>query len=567
MIRVLLLIAAFVLAGCGKKSTGSNRLVLVTFSDPKTFNPITAAETSSSDIVHMLFCGLTTKDQVTQEVKPALAESWSVETDNKTWTFKLRQKLQWSDGKPITADDVIFTFNDIVYNPTIPNTTVDTVSVDKKKFEVTKVDDHTIKVVTPEIYAPFLEYFGDVHILPKHVLAKAVAGKSFESAYGVNTPPGELIGSGPFQLKQYKPGQFTMVERNPYYWRVDEKGKRLPYFDNVVMSIVPNQDAMSLRFMKGEADLIEFVRPEEADAFKQAAERGQFRFMDLGFTPQIDLIIFNQNTNLNPKTSRPYVDPAKLKWFRNMKFRQAISYAIDRPSIVKSTINGHGQPQYGFVTPANQKWINTNIAEYPYNPDKARALLAEIGIIDRNKDGLLEDAGGNVIEFEMNTNAGNSRREKGSIIVQEDLKRLGIRVNFRPQDFNTIAHRLDTDFDFECIYLGLASESVDPAESLNVLRSEGFLHQWFPRQKTPSTEWEARMDAAMNAQLKTLSFAERKRHFDEVQAIYAEQQPMIPTVAMRAFCAARSDLANLRPTPSHHNRLIWNLPELYFKKP
>ena len=569
MRRVLLLVLAVALGGCGKKAATSNqpsRLVLVNFSDPKTFNPITAAETSSRDIVYMLFSGLTTKDQVTQEVKPALAESWSVDADQKTWTFKLRKDLRWSDGKPFTADDVIFTFNDVVYNPDIPNTTSDMVRVDKKNFVVTKVDDLTIKAVTPEVYAPFLEYFGDVRILPKHVLANTVPNKSFSSAYGVNTSPADLVGSGPFKLKQYKPGQFTLVERNPHYWHVDSNGKRLPYFDNVVMSIVPDQNAMGLRFMKGEADLLEFVRPEEADTFKQAGDRGQFRFIDLGFASQIDLIIFNQNTNTNPKTGKPYVNPAKLKWFRNTKFRQAISYAIDRPSIAKSTINGHGQPQYGYITPANQKWINTNIAQYPYSPDKARALLSEIGIRDRNNDGLLEDADGNVIEFEMNTNAGNSRREKGSVIVQDDLKRLGIRVNYRPQDFNTIAHRLDTDFDFECIFLGMASESPDPAESLNVIRSEGFLHQWFPRQKSPSTDWEARMDAAMNAQLKTLDFAERKKYFDEVQAIFAEEQPMIPTVAMKAFAAARNDLENLRPTASHNNRLIWNLPELYFKK-
>jgi peptide/nickel transport system substrate-binding protein len=171
-----------------------------------------------------------------------------------------------------------------------------------------------------------------------------------------------------------------------------------------------------------------------------------------------------------------------------------------------------------------------------------------------------------VIEFEMNTNAGNSRREKGSILVQEDLKRIGIRVNFRPLDFNTIVHRMDTDFDFECIFLGLVSYSVDPAESLNILRSEGFMCQWFPRQKVPSTKWEARIDELMNAQLKTLDFAERKKYYDEVQAIFAEQQPLMPTVAMKAYSAARNDLANLRPTAQHHNRLIWNLPELYFKK-
>src|SRR5580765_3355706 len=148
MRRVLLLIVAVALGGCGKKaatSTQPSRLVLVNFSDPKTFNPITAAETSSRDIVYMLFSGLTTKDQVTQEVKPALAESWSVDADQKTWTFKLRKDLHWSDGKPLTADDVIFTFNDVVYNPDIPNTTSDMVRVDKKNFVVTRVDDLTIK--------------------------------------------------------------------------------------------------------------------------------------------------------------------------------------------------------------------------------------------------------------------------------------------------------------------------------------------------------------------------------------------------------------------------------------
>jgi peptide/nickel transport system substrate-binding protein len=590
MNRVLLLIAAVALGGCGKEKSPEKidtskyplaeppyvtqcepgvrggRLVLVDFGDPKTFNPIMTTDSSSRQLVNMMFGGLTAKDHVTQEVKPGLAESWSVADDQKTWTFKLRRNLHWSDGKPITADDVVFTFNDVVYNPAFPNTMVDQVSVEKKRFEVTKVDDLTIKVVTPEIYAPFLEYFGDVDIMPKHVLAKTVANKSFSSAYGVNARPEEHVGSGPYKLKQYTPGQLTLLERNPYFWQVDSKGQRLPYFDQVVMTVVPDQNAMSLRFLKGEADMIEFVRPEEADSFKQTAAQGKFKFLDLGFASSQDLITFNQNTNVNPKTGKPYVDPVKLKWFRNTKFRQAISYAMDRPSIVKSTINGHGQPQYGFITPSNQKWINTNIAQYPYNPEKARQLLAEIGITDRNKDGWLEDAEGNLIEFEMNTNAGNSRREKGSILVQEDLKRLGIRVNYRPLDFNTLVHRMDTDYDFECILLGLVSYSVDPAESLNVLRSEGFMHQWFPRQKTPSTQWEARMDELMNAQLKTLNFPERKKYFDEVQAIFAEQQPLTPTVAMKAYSAVRNDLANVRPTAHHHNRLIWNLPEIYFTK-
>ncbi len=542
------------------------RLKLANFTDPKTFNPITAAETSSLDLIYWMFDALVKKNQQTQEIEPGLAERWTVESDQKTWTFYLRKGLRWSDGHPLTVDDVVFTYNDVVYNTNIINTKVDYIRLDGKNFEVSKLSEHAIRVVTPDVYAPFLEFFAfEVRILPKHILGK-LAGKGFESAYGVDTPPDQLIGSGPYRMKQHKSGQFSLLERNPYYWQVDSKGQRLPYFDNVIMMVVPDQNTMSLRFLNGETDLIEFVRPEEYDRFKQAEAGGRFKLLELGVTPQIDIILFNQNTGTNSATGKPYVDPRKLKWFRNTKFRQAVSFAIDRPSIVQSTLGGRGEPNYGFITKANKKWVNTNIAQYPYNPARAKDLLAEIGIMDRNNDGLLEDSDGNIIEFEMNTNAGNSRREKGSILVQDDLKKLGMRVNFRPLDFNTIIHRTDSTFEFEVIFLGLSSESVDPAESLNVVRSSGFVHWWFPRQKSPSTEWEARIDQLMDANLKTFDYAERKKLFDEVQAILAEQMPMIYTVAMNAYSAVNNNVGNIRPIVHHHNRLIWNIEELYFKK-
>jgi peptide/nickel transport system substrate-binding protein len=590
-ITLLVVSVCVVCSGCGRKSGGTlseaeksaplpepprvascepgvrgGRLKVSNFSDPKTFNPITANETSSLDLIYWLFEGLVKKNQITHEIEPGMAERWIMDPDKKTWTFFLRKGVRWSDGQPFTADDVLFTYNDVVYNTNIVNVKVDYIRVDGKNFEVTKVDDHTVRVVTPDIYAPFLEFFAfDVKLLPKHILAKAVADKRFEAAYGVSTPPAELVGAGPFRLKQHKSGQFTLVERNPHYWVVDAKGQRLPYFDAAIMMVVPNQDAMSLRFLNGETDLLEFVRPEEYDQFKQASARDRFQLLELGVTPQRDLIVFNQNTGTK-QGGEPHVNPAKLKWFRDTKFRQAVSFAIDRPSIVQSTLGGRGEPNYGFITKSNGRWINTNIMQYPYNPARAKQLLAEIGIADRNGDGLLEDAQGNTIEFEMNTNAGNSRREKGSIIVQDDLKKLGMRVNFRPLDFNSIVQKFTTTFDFECIFLGLASESVDPAESLNILRSSGFSHQWFPRQKTPSTEWEARIDSLMSANLKTFDFAERKRTFDEVQVIMAEQMPMISIAAMNAYSAVRNHVGNIRPIVHHHNRLIWNTEELYFKK-
>lgn len=542
------------------------RLVFAEFGDPKTFNPVMANETSSLDIIYLLFDGLVKKDQTTQELLPGLAESWSVDADQKTWIFKLRQGVKWSDGHPFTADDVIFTFNDVIYNPKLTNVKADVLRVDGKDFKVTKVDDYTIKAETPEVFAPFLEFFGnDVLIVPKHKLAETVRKGEFESAYGVNSRPEDLVGTGPFRLKQFKPGEMTLLERNPHYWSVDSKGTRLPYFDNVVVVVVPDQNAISLRFLKGELHVQEFVRPEEAASYREKAKAGAFELYEMGVGNKRDMLIFNLNTGTN-KTGKPYVAPAKLKWFRNVKFRQAIAYAIDRDAIVKSTLSGEGSPQFGFLSSANTKWFNPNVPQYPFDPVKARALLKEIGIEDRNKDGILEDAEGNLIEFELNTNAGNSRREKGSVLVQQDLKNLGVKLNYRPLEFNTIVGKLDSTFDFECIFLGLVAESVDPASTLNVLRSSGFTHQWFPRQVTPSTDWEARIDDLVNRQLKTLDFAERKKLFDEVQFILAEQVPVIYTSSMNAFAAARKELRNVRPTVNMNNALIWNVEELYLKK-
>ena len=212
-------------AACEPGKRGG-RLVIATFGDPKTFNPITENESSSRDIIRLLFVSLVDFDWQTEQVKPGLAHAWTVEPDQKTWTFKLRKGMKWSDGQPLTADDVVFTWNDVVYNPHIVNVTRDLFTIDGKIFTVSKVDDFTVRVVTPDIYAPFLEYFGGVAILPKHKLAAAVAEKKFESAYGINTPPDQLVGSGPYKLKQYKAGEFTLLERNPLYF-VDRKSTRL----------------------------------------------------------------------------------------------------------------------------------------------------------------------------------------------------------------------------------------------------------------------------------------------------------------------------------------------------
>src|SRR6185369_6244536 len=186
------------------------RLVLSTFVDPKTFNPITGNEQSSQDIYRFLFAGLLGYDPNTEEASPGLADWWTNSTDSKTWTFHLRKNLKWSDGEPITADDVVFTCNDLIYNTNINPVIADALRVEGKDFMVTKIDDLTVQVVTPDIYAPFLTTFGaGVPIMPKHVLEKYVKAGTFGSAYGINWKPQDIVGSGSFIIKEYKPAQYV----------------------------------------------------------------------------------------------------------------------------------------------------------------------------------------------------------------------------------------------------------------------------------------------------------------------------------------------------------------------
>lgn len=542
------------------------RLIIATAGDPKTFNPITDNESSSSDINRLLFSGLMGFDWRTQKATPGMAASYTVAEDQKTWTFTLRKNLKWSDGKPLTADDVVFTWNDVIYNPDINNVTRDAFILNRQQFVISKVDDLTVKVVTPEVYPPFLEYFGGIPILPRHVLETAVKEKRFESTMGINSTAAEFVCSGPYKLKLFKPGEFTLLERNPYYANTDAKGQRLPYLDEVVFLNTPTMDAMSLRMLAGETHVHENVRPDEYPSFKAAADKGQFKLLELGIGPEKTFIWFNLNTGSNPRTGKPYVVPHKLKWYRETKFRQAIAHAIDRDSIVRGAFSGRGEVHFGFVSPVIKKWYNPDTAKYPYDIAKAKALLKEIGIDDRNNDGFLEDQDGNVIEFELNTNSENNLRSRIAVMLQEDLKRLGCKIIFRPIDFNALVDKIQNTFDYGCIYLGLGGGGADPVANSNVIKSDGFTHFWFPRQSKPSFDWEARLDELMNIQATTLDEAKRKQAFDEVQVIMAREAPFIYLASQYNYAAVDNRISGLKPTVLSSHRVTWNAEELFFNK-
>lgn len=577
----------FALSGCGKQSAPNpgpphalpkspliatcdpgepgGRFVFAGPASPKTFNPLFAFDAASDGIVRLLFSSLVNFNFLTQEAGPGLAESWSVAADQKTWTFKLRQGVRWSDGQPLSAEDVVFTWNEIMQNPDYNRMTFDLFRIGGKSFVITKTDDFTVKVVTPEIYAPFVEFFGVVPILPKHVLQGSVREKRFLKAYALNTRPQSIVGCGPYRVKEFQPGKLTLLERNPEYWVADKRGRRLPYFDEVLFVVGGGQGGEAELFMTGKCDVHEGMVFEDFERFKRAAASGRFRFVELGGGADRDFLWFNQNTGTNA-AGGPLVNPVKLKWFRNKKFRQAVSCAINRERIAREIYQGRAQPAYGFISGENQKWVNASIPGYPFDPARARALLAEIGIQDRDGDGIMEDAEGNRIEILLHSNNGNPARERAGAAIQEDLKKLGINLSFQPIEFRALVEKISQTFDYECALMGLGGGGADPSSQMNVLKSSEELHQWFPFQKSPSTDWEARIDSLMDTQMRTLNFAERKKAFDEVQAILADELPMIYIISPFSYAAIRTNIGNLRPCALSPFRLTWNMDELYFKK-
>ena len=578
-------ISAFAGAGCGRKESarvaysdpnplpaGANkravtgkhggRFVFVTIGDPKTFNPPLANETSSTDIINgPLFVGLMQYDNVEQKTSPALAESWEVDSTKLHYTFKLRPGLRWSDGETIDADDVVFTAK-VSLDPELPGATRDIFQSGGKVWEFRKVDSLTVAVDLAAPFGTLPDVIGSMYIIPEHKLGEAYKNGTFASMWGVDTPPADIVTNGPFVLKEYLPGEKATLARNPHYWEVDSDGKRLPYLDEYVFLIVKDLNTMALKFQAGETDLIDPIVLDQVPLFEDEAKEGGYQVVDLGQDLATDFMWVNQNPGRDP-SGKPYVEPYKLKLFRDVRFRRAISHAINREGIVKSVLQGRAVPLYTPYTQANKLFFNPKVPQFPYDPAKANALLDEMGLVDKNGDGMRETPEGKPVEFTLHTNSENNLRKSFGTVISEDLGKVGVRVNFVPLEFNTLITRLRADYRYEAILLGLASSTPpDPALSGNVYRSNGITHNWYPRQKSPSTPAEAEIDRLMDQLIAESDPAQRKVYFDRVQEIMGEEQFCNYIVNRKLYVGVRNHVKNIKPSVIRQH-VTWNVQELW----
>ncbi len=535
------------------------RLVLALRSEPKTLNPVLAEDAASQEVIRCVTADLIDINRKTQKTEPALAKSWEVSRDGKQYTLRLRHDIRFSDGQPLTADDVVFSFQ-LYLDEKIDSPQRDLLIVGGKPIAVEKIDSDTVRFTLAQPYAAADRLFDGFAILPRRLLESAYRSGDFSHAWNMSMPPSQFAGLGPFVLKEYVPGERLVLERNPYYWKQDRSGNRLPYLNEIVFLFVSSEDAQAIRFQAGDADILDRFSAENfAVLGKQQASR-HYHLDDLGPGLEYNFLFFNLN-DLGPKAFPEIA--RKQAWFQGVRFRQAVSAAIDRDAIVRLVYNGRATPLWTQVTPGNKLWIDPGIPHPPKSVAHARDLLRSAGFSWKS-DGTLEDSTGSLVEFSILTSSSNAQRVKIATLIQDDLSQLGMNVHVVSLEFHTMVDRLSNSHDYEAAIMGLASGDADPTAEMNVWMSNGDTHLWHPNESKPATPWEAEIDRLMQQPLVTLDYAKRKRLYDRVQVIIAENLPVICLVSPNILVGASDRVGNFQPAILDPYTL-WNIDELYVR--
>lgn len=531
---------------------------------PKTFNPFNCKDNISSQLSSVMYDGLLTSDPITGQPIPKLAKSFSISPDGKTYTIKLRHGIKWSDGKPITADDVVFTWRDIIFAGLGDTSTRDSLVIDDKLPTVKKIDDYTVIFTTPKPFAPFIRMLS-TSIAPKHFFISAVKNGSvdFDTFLSTNTNPSDFVVSGAFKLKEYVPAQRVVFERNPNYYEINKKGEKLPYLNRLVFLIVGDLNNEVLKFEAKELDIIS-LQGSKVARYKAIEPHSDFKLYNLGPTTGTMYLSLNLNNRTNKK-GKFYVDPIKQKWFQDLNFRKAVDYAIDRKNMVFNIANGIGAPLF---TPEslNSIYLNKKLKPYDKDINKSKELLKKSGFYT-DKKGKLYDKYGHRVEFDLYTNAGNTEREAIGVMVKQDLEDLGMKVNFKPIEFNSLVNKLVSTFDWDMVIMGLTGSPLEPNGGKNVWLSDGRLHMFNMRTpeegKAKLLPCEKELDYLYTQGALATKFEDRKKYYDKYQEIVYNEKPMIYIYSPVIIMAIRDKFKNIYP--SNLGGLTHNIEEIYIE--
>jgi peptide/nickel transport system substrate-binding protein len=555
----------------GEPGVYGGQLVLDLKNDPVTFNIVNVVDENSAYLLYYhVFRWLIDfrNGGDPPDFDPGVCTRWETSPDLKQWTFTLRRGVRWSDGEPFNADDVMFAWEVTTKSDnSLRDVFKEGADASGQPIFPTleKLNDQTVRFTLHSPNAMFLDQIVNLFPLPKHKWESAWREGRFNEVMKLTDNLDDIVSLGPFRLKEYTPGQRVVLERNPYFWKVDKKGQRLPYLDRLIFIIAKDFTVVQKKFEAGEVDMLARVRAEDYANVKRL-ESDQIGVEDIGMVTDTNWIVLNQNTGEDPKTHKPYVEPWKLRLFRDVRFRQAISYAIDRAGLANTVYVGRAEPLYSFVTPADKYWYTDDVMKYSYDPARARQMLADVGLKDSDGDGILEDSEGHKLEINVYVNSTNSQRVATAAFLTKNLQDIGIKLNTQAVTLGAVNSLMTESFTFDALILGWqGGVPPGPTNSKNTLLSSGNTHACFPNQTKPSTEWEARVDQLMHEIDAEPDAAVRKQKFAEVQRIYSEQLPEINLIVQKEAVAFKKKFGNLLPS-IHAPRVSWNAEEIYIRK-
>ena len=535
-------------------------LVISTIGEgPKTFNPCNTKDATSSAMAGVMYDGLLTTNPVTGAIEPLLAKSFKV--DGNRYIIKLRKGIKWSDGTAITVDDVLYTYWEVVFKGLGNTATRDAMMINGKLPKLYKIDDYTVMFVTSKPFAPFLRQLS-YPIVPKHYFKPySDKGESeFNAFLTPNTPPKEIVSSGAFKLKEYVAAQRVVFERNPNYYKINKKNEKLPYLNKLVYLIVGDTNNEILKFEAKEIDVL-LIRGANVARYKLQEPTSDFKVYNLGADTGTLFLVINLNNRKNSE-GKWNVQPYKQSWFRDRNFRLALDWAIDRDAMVQNIAQGVAKPLYTAES-LNSIYLNKNIKGHAANLDKAKEYLLKSGFY--LKDGILYDKSNRKVEFDLLTNAGALPREAAGVMIKQDLEQLGMKVNFKPIEFNSLVNKLSNTNDWDMAIMGLTGSPLEPHDGKNVWKSNGPLHLFNQRPQGYKYDdrfsWEKELDDIFEKGALKLSYNERKPIYDRYQEIIYEQAPIIYLYSPIRINAIRKKFQNIFPTSL--SGLMYNLDEIY----
>ena len=470
--------------------------------DAAQFDPILTQDNPSLWTEMEVFSRLVRVNTAGTDIEGDLASSWDVSDDGTVYTFHLRPEAKFSDGTPVTADDVVFSFERGVGEQSLVAWTFDAVK------SVEAVDPQTVKITLKGPAAPFAN---DIALWGASIVSKSAVEKAGD---GFATAP---VGSGPFMLESWDKGTQITLKKNPHYWEKDASGNSLPYLDQVNLLVLPDDNTRMLKLQAGEIDAALDI------PYNQIATLGQDPALQVSATPLFGITGISLNQGKQE--------------FTDVNIRQAMNYAIDRDALVQTALFGNGLPA---CSPINRVWFYTDKYCYHYDLEKAKQLMAASSAPDGFKTSLMVPAGDTV-------------SNQLAVMVKDMLSKINIDVEIQPIDSGTLWDRW-SKLDYEMVMGSGTSDNLDPnANMLFCCVSDGGADSSYTGWKDPD------VDAVFRKTQTEMDFAKRGELYDEFQKLVMERGPFIELVHQVNRYGSQSKVHNffLDPTAHWHFEYAW----------